>query len=81
MYIITFKDIIDLNHNFEEQQLQFKLHLSDTCGRQSVRIETLGENADKDKEEDAKAVIRNFFENKGTSVHFFENSLEFRLES
>jgi hypothetical protein len=81
MYIITYKDIIDLNQSIEEQQLQFKLHLSDTCGRQSVRIEALGDHVDKDKAEEVKDVIRKFFENKGSAVHYFENSLEFRLES
>jgi hypothetical protein len=88
MYIITYKEIIDLNHKLEEQQLHFRVHLKDMCGKQSLWLEYIKvDEANEDEaiedesneKEETIALIEQFFAGKGT-VRFTQNSLEFVLQ-
>ena len=42
MGYVSFNDVIELNGILKEKGLNFKIHLRDTCGRQSFWIEPFG---------------------------------------
>ena len=75
--IVTFNDIIEINHIFNEAGLQFKLHLHDACGSQSFTVEPLSDFAFDGHYEDMKKVLINYFIEKGVTIQFLENGLEF----
>lgn len=50
--IVTFNEVIELNHRLEEKGLSFKLHLRDACGSQSFTMEPLSECSCEGKYED-----------------------------
>ncbi len=78
--IVTFNDIIKINHILEEAGLRFKLHLHDTCGNQSFTVEPLSDSTFDSHYEDMKKVIINYFSEKGIAIQFLENGLEFVVD-
>ena len=42
MSYVSFNDVIELNGILKDKGLNFRIHLRDTCGRQSFWIEPLG---------------------------------------
>ena len=41
MSYVSFNDVIELNGILKDKDLNFRIHLRDTCGRQSFWIEPL----------------------------------------
>lgn len=78
--IVTYNDIIEINHLLEDKGLRFKLHLHDACGSQNFSVETLGNCACEGHYEDMKIVIHNYFSEKGIAIRFLGNGLEFVIE-
>lgn len=75
--IITFSEIIDLNHMLEEKNLKFKVHLHDACGSQSFTVEPLGNSASDGLYDEMKAEVEKYFIEKRISIRFLENNLDF----
>ncbi|SEW46095.1 RDAC family protein [[Clostridium] fimetarium] len=44
MNIVSFNQIIELNHLLQKKELQCKVHIRDACGAQSFYIEQLVDN-------------------------------------
>lgn len=78
--IVTYNDIIEINHLLEDKGLRFKLHLHDACGSQTFTIEPLGNCACEGHYEDMKLAIDSYFSEKGIAIRFLENNLEFVTE-
>ncbi len=78
--IITYNEVIEINHLLEEKNLQFKLHLHDACGSQSFTVEVLSNCACEGRYEEMKQTIGGYFEKKGIAIRFLENDLEFVLK-
>ncbi|WP_310604373.1 RDAC family protein [Anaerosporobacter sp.] len=75
MKIISFNEIIDLNHKLEEKELHFKIHLRDACGRQSMWIEPLGNCACEGKYEDLYRELDSYFKENGFVIEYSEDRL------
>ncbi len=79
--IITYNEVIEINHLLEEKNLRFKLHLHDACGSQSFTVEELSSFACEGRYEEMKQEIIQYFRNKGISVSFLDNELEFVINN
>jgi FKBP-type peptidyl-prolyl cis-trans isomerase 2 len=77
--IITFGEVIDLNHMLEEKKLYFKVHLHDACGSQSFTIEPLGNCACENHYDTMREEIEKYFEEKRISVKFSTDNLSFTV--
>ena len=76
--IVNFFDLIHLNERLAQQGLLSKVHLRDTCGKQTLWIELpSGEKPDEREKidgqelEKTKEQIEAFFAIKGMSVEFY----------
>ena len=54
--------IIELNNLLKERGLEYKIHLSDACGSQSMWIESLDPDASVGMDRELHKVITSFFE-------------------
>lgn len=75
--VVNFFDLIHLNKRLEQQGLLSKIHLRDTCGKQTLWIElpsgekTDGREKPNDQElEKTKEQVEAFFAIKGMTVEF-----------
>ena len=59
MNIVSFNQIIELNHLLQKKELQCKVHIRDACGAQSFYIEKLGDNDRTEINEDINENIYN----------------------
>lgn len=75
--IVTYNEVIEINHLLEEDNLRFKLHLHDACGSQSFTVEVLSSCACEGRYDEMKQKITQYFMNKGVSVRFLDSNLEF----
>lgn len=76
--IITFREIIELNHLLNEKGLDAKVHLHDTCGRQSLSVDMAMLEVTKDSVK-VKKIIEEYFKNKGIQATFINEKLDFIL--
>ncbi|MDF2473971.1 MAG: hypothetical protein K0R21_1753 [Anaerocolumna sp.] len=77
--IIGFNEVIELNHILQGKDLKFKIHFHDACGGQSFSVEPLGNCACEGHYEEMKKEITGYFKEKGITVKFSENHLDFIL--
>ena len=69
--VVNFFDLIHLNERLEQQGLLSKIHLRDTCGKQTLWIEVLSdEKNDGQTLEKTREQIKTFFAIKGMTVEF-----------
>ena len=69
--VVNFFDLIHLNERLEQQGLLSKIHLRDTCGKQTLWIEVLSdEKNDGQTLEKTQEQIKAFFAIKGMTVEF-----------
>ena len=69
--IVNFFDLIHLNERLAQQGLLSKIHLRDTCGKQTLWIELpSGEKINGQELEKTKEQIVAFFAIKGMTVEF-----------
>jgi len=74
MNIISFNMIIDLNKLLQDKHLNFKIHLKDACGCQSMWIEPLENQAISDE---VYELINKYFENQRMTLEFSEDRINF----
>lgn len=79
--ILSFQDVIELNHCLEESGLNFKVHLHDACGNQSFSVEPLGDSACEGCNEEMMKVVSEYFQKKSISIRFLENHFDFVVVS
>lgn len=75
--IITFREIMELNHLLEEKQKSVKVHLHDTCGKQSCSVDK-GDLLQEDINP-VKEIISEYFLSLGIQTKFINENLEFIL--
>ena len=75
--IITFGEVIDLNHMLEAKNLSFRIHLHDACGSQSFTIEPTVNCACEDHYDEMKAEVEDYFNEKRISIKFSGDNLSF----
>lgn len=75
MKVISFNEIIELNHVLEENKLAFRIHLRDACGRQSMWIEPLGNCACDNRYEELYQVLNQYFLDNRYQVEYSEDKL------
>ena len=80
MNIVSFNQIIELNHLLQEKNLQFKVHIRDACGAQSFYIEQLGENNSIQIKEELYKIIDDYFKNNKMTVIYYENKHDFTVK-
>jgi len=80
MNIISFNQIIELNHLIEKKDLQFKVHIRDACGAQSFYIEQLGEINSIQINEALYKTIDEYFKNNKMTVVYYENKQDFTVK-
>ena len=75
--VVNFFDLIHLNERLEQQGLLSKIHLRDTCGKQTLWIELPSSEKPDEREkidgqelEKTKEQIEAFFSIKGMTVEF-----------
>lgn len=75
--VVNFFDLIHLNERLEQQGLLSKIHLRDTCGKQTLWIELPSDEKTDEREkidgqelEKTKEQIEAFFSIKGMTVEF-----------
>ena len=76
--VVNFFDLIHLNERLEQQGLFSKIHLRDTCGKQTLWIELPSSEKPDEREkidgqelEKTKEQIEAFFAIKGMTVEFY----------
>lgn len=79
-YIVTYNEVIELNHLLEGQGLNFKLHLRDACGSQSFLMEPFSNCSCEGRYEDMMREVSLYFEKKGIVIKFLENQLQFVIQ-
>lgn len=77
--VISFGEVIDLNHILQDKGHPFKVHLHDACGSQSFTIDLLNAELGKNDYDNMKNEINHFFQEKKISVIFSEDNLSFVL--
>lgn len=77
MNIISFNEIIELNHRLEDIGLHFRIHLRDACGRQSMWIEPMGNCACEGKYEDLYIELNRYFEENRCKIAYSEDKMTF----
>lgn len=77
MGYVSFNDVIELNGILKEKGLNFKIHLRDTCGRQSFWIEPFGNCACEGKYDEMYEELEAYFGRKGFSVEYDDQKMNF----
>lgn len=77
MSYVSFNDVIELNGKLQDRGLNFKVHLRDTCGRQSFWIEPLGNCACEGHYDEMYEELENYFSEKGFHVQYDEEKMNF----
>lgn len=80
-FIVTFNDVIELNHQLEEKGLSFKLHLRDACGSQSFTMEPLSTCSCEGRYDEMMGEVSAYFERKRIKIQFLEDQLRFTIIS
>ena len=80
MNIVSFNQIIDLNHLLQKKELQFKVHIRDACGAQSFCIEQLGNNSIVGINEEIYDTIDEYFKNSKMTVVYHNNKHQFTIQ-
>ena len=79
MTILSFQEIIELNHILEENEIKYRLHLKDRCGGQLIQIEKLDDCNSNDSYTNLQEVVKNYFMKKRINVQFDEDGLYLKL--
>jgi hypothetical protein len=68
--IITWDNISEVNRRIKEQDLAYKVHLSDACGGQSMWIESMDKANHFDNLDDLNDLIKAYFSEIHAEVEF-----------
>ena len=75
MTILSFQEILELNHILEENEILYRLHLKDRCGGQLIQIEKLYDCNTNDSYSKLQEVVKNYFIKMRLNVQFDEEGL------
>ncbi len=79
MTIISFQEIIELNHILEGNKIPYRLHLKDRCGGQSIQIEAFSGSENNESYSKLQEVVTNYFLKIRLNVQFDESRLFLKL--
>lgn len=68
--IITWDNISEVNRRIQENDLAYKVHLSDACGGQSMWIESMVKNNNFDDLDELNKLINDYFTEIRAEVEF-----------
>lgn len=74
---VTFNTIVELNHLLKENDLDFKIHLSDACGGTSMWIESLLPEVVFKSNTRLYAVINQYFAEHNMQLQYSEDRASF----
>ena len=77
MSYVSFNDVIELNGILKDKGLNFRIHLRDTCGRQSFWIEPFGNCACEGRYDEMYQVVEEYLEGKGFYVQYDDQKMNF----
>lgn len=77
--IITYNEVVDLNHILEDKALNYKVHLHDRCGGQSFTLKSSSDDSEPEQIEQVKSEIIRYFDAKKMTLRFTEDNLEFTI--
>ena len=80
MNIVSFNQIIELNHLLQKKDLQFKVHIRDACGAQSFYIEQLEDSNRVETDEDLFNTIDDYFKNEKMIVVYLDDKYRFKIQ-
>jgi len=80
MNIVSFNQIIELNHLLQKKDLQFKVHIRDACGAQSFYIEPLEDSNRVETDEDLFNTIDDYFKNEKMIVVYLDDKYRFKIQ-
>jgi len=80
MNIVSFNQIIELNHLLQDKDLQVKIHIRDACGAQSFNIELLGDVNNEGINEDIYDTIDEYFKSNKITIAYHENRHNFTVK-
>ena len=80
MNIVSFNQIIDLNHLLQKKDLQFKVHIRDACGTQSFYIEQIGNSGSIGLNEEIYDTIEKYFKSSDMTVVYHNNKHQFTIQ-
>lgn len=70
MKTVTFSQIIELNKILQEKGLNYKIHISDACGQQSMWIEALDSELSIPMDDSLNETIIYYFAKQGMGLDF-----------
>ena len=70
MDIVTIGMIVELNNRLKERELPYKIHLSDACGAQSMRVEPLSGGEFADVSDELVSEINTYFAGQRMIIQF-----------
>lgn len=77
MKIVTFSNIIELNNILQEKGLNYKIHISDACGQQSMWIETMDAELSIPLDDSLNETIIAYFAKNGMGLDFSSDRSSF----
>lgn len=80
MKIISIQEIIECNRLLQENNLLFKIHLRDACGKQSCYIEPLDDSIEKESYEQMYQLLDSFFLKHRITLVYAQDKLNFWLQ-
>jgi len=80
MKIVGISDIVELNQRISEAGMNYKIHLQDSCGSQTMRVERLNTDENNGREETLRSVLRDFFDARGMKIKFYEGNEYFSVQ-
>ncbi len=78
--IITYNTLAELNQLLIEKKQNYTVHMHDLCGSQSFTLQTPGDiNVTPEEASILKQEVSKFFNEKGMTLKFSQDSLEFTI--
>lgn len=77
MQIVSISMIVELNKLLAENELEFKIHISDTCGKQSFWIEPLNPAIEVATTEELFILVEDFFKAYSITLKYSSDKTSF----
>lgn len=76
MNIVSINDVVEINKSLHANDLLYKVHLRDACGKQSMWLERLKEEENK-VEARVYEIIEDYFKNQHTTLEYSSDRMTF----
>lgn len=77
MAIISINQLLQLNQNIKEQQIPFKIHLRDACGKQSLWIEALNTSPEQSQYDNLYELLEDFTKTERITIQYSDDKKSF----